>query len=188
VARPSRQTRAELIERLAQVFLRFGFEGASLSRLSEATGLSKASLYHHFPGGKADMARHVLGRAGVDLQARVFKPLHGRGDPRERLHQSLAATADYYAGDIPVCLMNVLTMGEGAEHFGGDIEAGMAVWWRGIAQVLVDGGVAADIAEARARDALAQVQGALVLARVERNRQALTSCLQRLERDLLELI
>ena len=43
----------EIITKLIPVFRYYGYEGATVSRLSEATGLKKASLYHHFQGGKS---------------------------------------------------------------------------------------------------------------------------------------
>eukprot|EP01034_Spumella_vulgaris_P003226 gene3226-4166_t len=35
--------------KLTEVFTRFGYDGASMELLSQATGLKKASLYHRFP-------------------------------------------------------------------------------------------------------------------------------------------
>jgi len=48
--------RDALLRQLGQVFRERGYEGATLTQLAAATGLGKASLYHHFPGGKAEMA------------------------------------------------------------------------------------------------------------------------------------
>ena len=45
-------SRADARPALAEAFRQYGFEGASLSMLSEATGLGNGSLYHFFPGGK----------------------------------------------------------------------------------------------------------------------------------------
>jgi len=50
-------TDAQLTDALTDVFRTYGYEGATLSRISEATGLQRASLYHRFPGGKEAMAR-----------------------------------------------------------------------------------------------------------------------------------
>ncbi|MFT7651655.1 MAG: TetR/AcrR family transcriptional repressor of lmrAB and yxaGH operons, partial [Candidatus Azotimanducaceae bacterium] len=44
--------KTQLTEDLRQVFITRGYDGATLAHLSASTGLSKASLYHHFPGGK----------------------------------------------------------------------------------------------------------------------------------------
>src|SRR5687767_6837809 len=52
--------RADLLPLLAEVFRSHGYEGATLALISQATGLGKGSLYHFFPGGKAQMAADVL--------------------------------------------------------------------------------------------------------------------------------
>ncbi len=57
----------ELISILDEVFRRRGYDGATLSVLSRACGLGKASLYHHFPGGKDEMADVLLQRAVAQL-------------------------------------------------------------------------------------------------------------------------
>ena len=49
-------SREVVLERLLATFRDQGYDGASLAELSAATGLGKSSLYHHFPGGKVDMA------------------------------------------------------------------------------------------------------------------------------------
>jgi len=53
--RPSKMSDEKVFEGLSDVFRRKGYDGASYSDLMKATGLVKASLYHRFPGGKADM-------------------------------------------------------------------------------------------------------------------------------------
>ena len=50
MARPQSVQDQDLMQRLSCVFRDVGYDGASLSILSEATGLKKASLYHRFPG------------------------------------------------------------------------------------------------------------------------------------------
>ena len=39
------------VPQLLTVFQRYGYEGATLAKLSAATGLGKASLYHYFSQG-----------------------------------------------------------------------------------------------------------------------------------------
>src|SRR4029453_1864404 len=73
----------ELISILDDVFLRRGFEGPTLSVLSRACGLGKASLYHHFPGGKDEMADVLLQRAVAQLDELAYRHLDrpGPGKP-----------------------------------------------------------------------------------------------------------
>ncbi len=50
----------DLMHRLSEVFKEYGYEGASLAILSQASGLKRPSLYHRFPRGKQQMAEEVL--------------------------------------------------------------------------------------------------------------------------------
>jgi len=59
--------RDALLRQLGQVFRERGYEGATLTQLAAATGLGKASLYHHFPGGKAEMADVLVRDAIADV-------------------------------------------------------------------------------------------------------------------------
>lgn len=56
--------RGDILASLAEVFRAHGYEGATLARISDATGLGKGSLYNFFPGGKEQMADEVL--AAID--------------------------------------------------------------------------------------------------------------------------
>ena len=88
----------EVVARLFVVFRDHGYEGASLTELSRATGLGKSSLYHYFPGGKEDMARAVLDFVDAWFAQNVFAPLQGKGAPRERLQRMLDAMDGLYGG------------------------------------------------------------------------------------------
>ena len=67
--------RRDVIPLIAEVFREFGYEGSSLSRITEKTGLGKGSLYHFFPGGKEDMAKAVLDEVDAWFEREVFEPL-----------------------------------------------------------------------------------------------------------------
>ena len=45
---------------LTALFQEQGFEGTSLSMIAKATGLKRASLYHHFPNGKEQLVGEML--------------------------------------------------------------------------------------------------------------------------------
>ena len=51
--------RADTLPALAEVFREYGYEGTSLARITKATGLGKGSLYHFFPGGKAEIMSYA---------------------------------------------------------------------------------------------------------------------------------
>ena len=55
----SERTRQYILEKTAPVFNQYGFEGASLSRLQQVTGLTKGSLYGNF-SDKEQIAKEAL--------------------------------------------------------------------------------------------------------------------------------
>ena len=173
-----------LVEKLATVFEDNGFAGASMAMLAQAGGLSKASLYHFFPDGKQEMATQVLGQAGAKLQALILAPLAGRGSAQRRLQESLEGTAKYYAGAVPVCLMNSLLVGGGTDVFGKQIRLAVEIWQKSLAVAYEEAG--ADTGEARAWAAYAveRIQGALILCRVMASRSPLEGCLSELKEDV----
>ena len=71
----STQAPSDLLDALLGVFSAKGFEGASLAELSRACDRSKASLYHHFPGGKAEMIQVLKERCINDLDQHAFAHL-----------------------------------------------------------------------------------------------------------------
>jgi AcrR family transcriptional regulator len=59
MARPRQFDEGDVLDKALEVFWRQGYEGASLSDLLDATGLTKSSLYAAF-GCKADLFRRVV--------------------------------------------------------------------------------------------------------------------------------
>lgn len=158
-------SRDVVLERLTQAFRRHGYDAASLARLSDETGLVKASLYHHFPGGKQDMARAVLDSAGERFAQLVLAPLATAEAPRARLTAMARGLDAFYAGGREPCLLGLMTVGEGRERLGPEVRRGLSAWIEAVAVTLEDAGLPREESFRRAQDAVAAVQGALVLAR-----------------------
>lgn len=53
-------TRLRLMAVAEELFHKKGYEGVSMAELAAAVGRQKASLYHHFAGGKEEIYREVL--------------------------------------------------------------------------------------------------------------------------------
>lgn len=179
------QSRSQVISSLLRAFRRNGYDGASLSRLSEETGLRRASLYHHFPGGKEDMARTVVTSAVQDFREIVLAPLQAPGTPRERLESMMAALYNFYDGGNEACVLALMTVGDGREVLAPEIRAGLQGWIGALAGVLCEAGQTEVVAKDRAQDAVAQVQGALVLARGLKDTGAFQRLIDKLPRELL---
>ncbi len=174
--RKAQHSKTALAELLLPVFQQYGYEGASISALSTATGLSKASLYHHFPNGKEDMGRHALAYLGGRLQRLILNPLDAT-DPTEALANALDGVRIYYDGAVPACLMNSLLVGDGAQLYSSDIGKAFAVWRQKLSDTLKRLRLSSREAEKSATAILERIQGALIICRVEGSRTALDDCI-----------
>jgi AcrR family transcriptional regulator len=178
-------TESELLNRLTGVFRTHGYEGASLSKISEATGLQRASLYHRFPGGKAEMAEAVLNRAGDWLATHALSPLAGSGPPEERIRIMAEKLSEFYEGGTQSCLLDALSFGMEEGGLRSHQKAAMETWVGAIASMLEESGIPTQLAQERAEDAVIRIQGGLVMARVTSNPKPFRRALENLPQDLL---
>lgn len=178
-------SREEVVDRLLTTFRRNGYDGASLASLSEIAGLGRSSLYHHFPGGKEDMARAVLDRVDSWLDANVIGPLQERGLPRERLSRMTAALDSFYRGGRERCIFGAFVIGEGRELFGPRLAAAFERWIGALAALAREAGAPAATARARAERVVMLVQGAVILSAAGGDPKPFRRMLGSLEAELL---
>ena len=157
--------RKTAVIKLLPVFRQYGYEGATLSRLSAATGLGRASLYHHFPKGKEEMAAGVLAYAREVVSETILAPLKAKGEPAARLRAMSQQVSAFYHQGQSTCLLAILSLGEADRLFHDTIKRSLNSWIEALAQVLIDAGIAPPLARERAENAVMQIQGALVLVR-----------------------
>ena len=155
----------ELMDRLTEVFRLHGYEGASLSRIADATGLKRASLYHRFPGGKEEMAEAVLKNADRWFVSHILAPLTGPETPSTRIREMSKRLNEFYGGGRHSCLLDSLSLGEEDVAIRRHIERSFTAWLGALVAVACDAGLNPALAQDRAEEALIGIQGALVLAR-----------------------
>lgn len=156
----------ELMARLSAVFRDVGYEGATLTILSEATGLKKASLYHRFPQGKEQMAREVLAHARAWLEAQILVPLASDAAPKERIAKMIEKLDEFYSGGRQACLLNMLSSARIHDGpFTQSIRQIFEAWVGALSAVLIDAGLDDETARARAERAVILLQGSLVVSR-----------------------
>jgi AcrR family transcriptional regulator len=176
--------RADLLPLLGEVFRAYGYEGATLALITEATGLGKGSLYHFFPGGKQQMAAEVLDEIDRWFEVNVFAPLRDSDDPGRAVAAMIKAVDDYFRSGSRVCLVGVIALGASRDTFAAQVHEYFARWHDALAAVLRRLGFSAGVARQRAEDALLTIQGALVLARARNDggifRRALSDLTARL--------
>jgi TetR/AcrR family transcriptional regulator, lmrAB and yxaGH operons repressor len=153
------------ISTLLQLFRRFGYAGVSLTQISQATGLGKASLYHHFPGGKADMALAALTQVNTWLETQILPILAQPGSPIANFQAMCEETDQFFDGGQNACLWAVLTMeSASAGLFQPQIRQALSQWIGAIAAVLIQAGLEPSLAQQRGEDAIIAIQGALIVS------------------------
>ena len=63
----NRDTRANLVQTMARLLRDQGYTATGRAQLLAESGVSNGSLYHHFPGGKEDLAEAALKASGQAL-------------------------------------------------------------------------------------------------------------------------
>jgi AcrR family transcriptional regulator len=149
-----------------ELFRTYGFEGVSLKRLAEATGLEKASLYYRYPGGKDEIAMAVAKDVVAWFQANIFEPLAAKGPARKRVSFVTERLRNFYSGGSKACLMDVLSIPGGSDELKLALRGAMQAWVSAFAQVAKDSGLGGATARCRAEEAIVRIEGSLVLARV----------------------
>ncbi|MDJ0568299.1 MAG: TetR/AcrR family transcriptional regulator [Pleurocapsa sp. MO_192.B19] len=175
----------KIISKLIPVFRHYGYEGATVSRLSAATGLKKASLYHHFQGGKEQMAEAVLEYISNWIEENVFAPLQSNKLPRDRILAMTKGIDKFYESGQTPCLLAVMSLGEADNLFHQQLEQSLKQWLDTLAQIVEETGVEPQQARQRAEDAMITIQGALVLVRVTKDTKVFQRAIANLPQILL---
>ena len=157
---------AELLARCTEVFRTYGFEGATMSRISAATGLEKGSLYHRFPGGKEEMALAVAAGVIEWFKTNVFEVLKQAGPPQKRLRAAAEQLRSFYAEGTKSCILDLLSIPSGGPELATGLKGALQAWQKAFAETSQESGYGPGEARRRAEDAVMRIEGSLVLSRV----------------------
>lgn len=171
---------------LLDLFRQYGYDGVTLSKISQATGLGKASLYHHFPGGKDEMVKTVLIALEQGLEQITVEALRSEGTALTRL-QTMCDRINlvYNSGQKP-CLLAALMLGSGKDIFQERVSALLHTWIEAIASILMDAGMDEVLAHQRGEDGVIAIQGALILAQGLDNPAPFQRVIQQLPQQLCQ--
>ncbi|EJC73651.1 transcriptional regulator [Rhizobium leguminosarum bv. trifolii WSM2012] len=156
--------RADIVPLLAEIFRELGYEGTSLSRITERTGIGKGSLYHFFPGGKEEMAGAVLADVDAWFEQAIYRPLR-HGDAREAIAAMWTEVNDYFRSGRRICLVGAFALDETRGRFSVAIADYFIRWVNALHSALMRAGCPEEDAQALAEEGVAGIQGALVLSR-----------------------
>ena len=149
---------------LLQLFRQYGYEGVTISKISQATGLGKASLYHHFPGGKAEMAEAALMQVNLWLETSILPILRNNEKPIDKFQAMCAETNSFFNEGQNSCLWAVLVLEASSDDlFHTQIRWAFSQWIEAISNVLIAAGLDETLAKQRGEDAIIAIQGSLIL-------------------------
>jgi TetR/AcrR family transcriptional repressor of lmrAB and yxaGH operons len=164
--------RGAIVRAAAMLFRRNGFAATGINEIAEVSGAPKGSLYHYFPNGKDQIAEAAVRFAGAGVVATL--------EQLEREHDSAAAMIRAYckllAGwmakssfrdGCPIATTLLESAPQSADMAAAGREA-FAGWCAVIARALVRDGFGRAEARRLARLTVSSIEGALILARVER--------------------
>lgn len=165
-------TRDRILGASAELFRRQGYTGTGVKQIVETAGAPFASLYHFFPGGKAELGAETIRHSGAIYERLIdafFDPADLVGST-ERFFAGAAATVrdTDYADACPIATvaLEVASTNETLREATADV---FESWLATAAVAFVDGGVGEPLARALAIQCLALLEGAFILARATRD-------------------
>jgi AcrR family transcriptional regulator len=188
--RKRRDGRALLLDGARQLLAEKGYAGMELRDVAERGRAPRGSIYHHFPGGKTQLAREAAELEGATIRGMIERSLEERG-----LRETLTMFGEIFrrrVADHPERLgcpvaAAALARPEDAE-LAAVATAAFQSWERPIAATLRDEGVGRAEAEAFAGLVVSTVEGALLRARAAGDHAPLDSAVAGLGQALESLL
>ena len=179
--------KTQLTEDIRQVFISRGYDGATLAHLSASTSLSKASLYHHFPGGKPEMAA-VLVRDAISRLQRLCYHHFLNLPPQKALAGFLQGYLEYVDHGRSNCLLTIFINHATAHEDILDLQAQITEQFSDWHDILTNAyqrcGHKSKKAERMAHELVAQIYGALLNAKLHNNAKLFSKAMARLSAQL----
>lgn len=179
-------SRNRMIQSAALLFRENGYSGTGFRDVIEHSGAPRGSIYHHFPGGKEQLAAETLAWAAAVMERRIA-PAAQNGDPIATLTvfvdswREVLEDSNFRAGCPLVAVAAEADAGSAA------IDAAAAAftrWQDLIARTLLDAGVSRTDARRLATTVVAAIEGAILLCRVRRDIRPLRDVHRALEATL----
>lgn len=188
----SKRTAERILDSAQGLIQLGGYEGFSFASVASEIGLRKASIHHHFPT-KAHLALSLIRRYRESLR----RELSAIGSASKGVKQKLEAYAELYVAalgrDHRLCLGGMYAAEFPAlpEAVQEEVRAFFRDHERWLKQVLSEGAASGELGfegkpEETARLVLSTLEGAMLIARAERDERYLSGVARRLIQGLLE--
>jgi AcrR family transcriptional regulator len=187
---PGADPRERMIQSAALLFRSRGIQGTSFSDVLAHSRAPRGSIYHHFPGGKAELAEEATRYAGDFIAAGLVAAL-ADDDPVAAIRAFTASWLDVLRrGDFSAGCPVVAAGVEGDRAPGARDAAGAAFgrWEDLMAEAVAHRGLAPDRARSVATLVIAAIEGAIVIARAQRSTEPLERVAAEVEQIVAGLV
>ncbi|NRG17671.1 TetR/AcrR family transcriptional regulator [Rhizobiales bacterium] len=165
---------------LGEIFRRYGYEGASIARITEETGLGKGSLYNFFPGGKEEMTEAVLADIHRWFEENIYRPLETQ-EPDAAIRQMFEGVSAYFQSGRRICLVGALALEETRNRFSAEVAHYFHRWLEALSAYFRRKGALPAQAKEIASYMIAGIQGAIIMARATNDVSQFPAILKMLE-------
>ena len=179
-------TKEEVIANLVSCFREYGYEGTSLSKLAELTGLSKASLYHYFKNGKDEMVLTAFAYLNKAITEQLYDLADSDMDASKKFDRLLKAMTELYEGGAKNCVVGIFNSAGANGIFQKGLEEITELMTKSIARSLEDLCYSKKEAQKEAEFIFIQIQGALVVARAKNDNKVFTDTMKRIKKTVLD--
>jgi TetR/AcrR family transcriptional repressor of lmrAB and yxaGH operons len=159
-----------MVESAVWLFRRQGYAATGLAEILAASGAPKGSLYHYFPGGKAEIGAAAVRRAGERVTATLTHLASSSSGAGELLARYLGLLAGWmrmsgFRDGCPITttLLETAPQDEAIRQAGAEA---FAAWAAVVEQAAGAQGVPSERAAPLARFAVGALEGALIQCRV----------------------
>lgn len=170
-------TRDRLLAAMVDALQRRGLHGVGLTELLEAAQAPKGVLYHHFPGGKTELAVAAIDHVVASIDASLQRLLQRQANPLDALRQWLAQAGQRLqrSGFERGCPLAAVALESTPDDqaIRAALARGFAMFRERLAQVLEQAGVDATRSSGLAALVVSAYEGALMQARVAGDAQPL---------------
>jgi AcrR family transcriptional regulator len=179
-------SRNRMIQSAALLFREHGYSGTGFRDVIEHSGAPRGSIYHHFPGGKEELAADTVAWAAALIERRIERTAQS-GHPVAALGMFVDAwrevleDSNFRAGCPIVAVAAEADAGSTATAAAG---AAFARWQDLISRALLDAGVGRTDARRLATLVVAGIEGAILLCRARRDIRPLRDVHRALEATL----
>lgn len=171
------RTKKKLVDATAALLRRQGYHATGLSAIVDESGAPRGSLYFYFPGGKDELAVAALEASGEMWRTRVEAAVSAAAD----LPAAIDAVVDLLATDLVAsdwqngCPVAAVALESTSDVVRAAVERHYARWQDEVTARIAGFGIAKPAAAQLATVALAAIEGALLLAKVQRSKAPLVA-------------